>query len=339
MLELVVGTRLPGAPRTSPWFAMPAVAVVVLPLFARRRFALRGAGGLGLPGRGALVHRRTASSCSSAASASSGWPPRSSRDLRTSAKAGSAWSVRSPAASLIVVDDPTARHHRGPRLRSAPVRGRVGRRLRPARALRPGRSGGERAARRRARARGGRTRRGGRGAGADRPRAPRHRRPRRQRHGPAGRRVRHNLPDALADDRDALAASSGPAGPRSPRCAPSSRRCATTARTSTSPPSPASTASTRCWTRSAAPACLWTSQVEGDPFAPAWDRPLRLSRRAGRADQRAQARAGQRRRRDRPLSAGRLEIEVRDDGRGAATSDGLGHGPRRRPRAREDLRR
>ena len=38
MLELVVGRDSPGAPTTSLWFAVPAVAVLVAPLFARRRF-------------------------------------------------------------------------------------------------------------------------------------------------------------------------------------------------------------------------------------------------------------------------------------------------------------
>jgi signal transduction histidine kinase len=38
MLELVVGRDSPGAPSASLWFAIPAVAVLVLPLFARRRF-------------------------------------------------------------------------------------------------------------------------------------------------------------------------------------------------------------------------------------------------------------------------------------------------------------
>jgi signal transduction histidine kinase len=38
MLELLVGRDLPGAPATSLWFSVPAVAVLVLPLFARRRF-------------------------------------------------------------------------------------------------------------------------------------------------------------------------------------------------------------------------------------------------------------------------------------------------------------
>jgi signal transduction histidine kinase len=39
MLELVVGRDSPGAPTMSLWFSVPAVAVLVLPLFARRRFS------------------------------------------------------------------------------------------------------------------------------------------------------------------------------------------------------------------------------------------------------------------------------------------------------------
>jgi signal transduction histidine kinase len=38
MLELVVGRDSPGAPATSLWFSIPAVAFLVLPLFVRRRF-------------------------------------------------------------------------------------------------------------------------------------------------------------------------------------------------------------------------------------------------------------------------------------------------------------
>jgi hypothetical protein len=38
MLELVVGRDSPGAPPATLWIAVPAVAVLVLPLFARRRF-------------------------------------------------------------------------------------------------------------------------------------------------------------------------------------------------------------------------------------------------------------------------------------------------------------
>ena len=38
MLELVTGRNSPGAPETTLWFSVPAVAGLVLPLFARRRF-------------------------------------------------------------------------------------------------------------------------------------------------------------------------------------------------------------------------------------------------------------------------------------------------------------
>jgi signal transduction histidine kinase len=38
MLELVIGRDSPGAPATSLWFSVAGVAVLVLPLFARRRF-------------------------------------------------------------------------------------------------------------------------------------------------------------------------------------------------------------------------------------------------------------------------------------------------------------
>jgi hypothetical protein len=37
MLELIIGHDSPGAPSTSLWLAVPAVAAMVLPLFARRR--------------------------------------------------------------------------------------------------------------------------------------------------------------------------------------------------------------------------------------------------------------------------------------------------------------
>jgi signal transduction histidine kinase len=42
MLELVIGRNSPAAPPTTLWFAVPAVAVIVLPLFARRRFPFAG---------------------------------------------------------------------------------------------------------------------------------------------------------------------------------------------------------------------------------------------------------------------------------------------------------
>ena len=69
-------------------------------------------------------------------------------------------------------------------------------------------------------------------------------------------------------------------------------------------------------------------QVEGERIAlPRRDRPLGLSNRPGGPDQRAQARARQPGGRRRPLRRpATLQIEVRDDGGGAQSGDGLGHG-------------
>jgi hypothetical protein len=38
MLEVLVGRNSPAAPRTTLWFVLPAIAVLVLPILARRRF-------------------------------------------------------------------------------------------------------------------------------------------------------------------------------------------------------------------------------------------------------------------------------------------------------------
>jgi signal transduction histidine kinase len=42
MSELIIGRNSPGAPSTPLWFEVPAVAVLVFPLFARRRFPFAG---------------------------------------------------------------------------------------------------------------------------------------------------------------------------------------------------------------------------------------------------------------------------------------------------------
>jgi signal transduction histidine kinase len=42
MLELVIGRNSPGAPSSTLWFSVPAVAVLIAPLFARRRFPFVG---------------------------------------------------------------------------------------------------------------------------------------------------------------------------------------------------------------------------------------------------------------------------------------------------------
>lgn len=42
MVEIVVRRDAPNAPQTTPWFALPAIAILVLAIFARRRFPFAG---------------------------------------------------------------------------------------------------------------------------------------------------------------------------------------------------------------------------------------------------------------------------------------------------------
>jgi signal transduction histidine kinase len=42
MIEVVLGRGSPGAPSTTLWFCVPAIAILVLPIFARRRFPFAG---------------------------------------------------------------------------------------------------------------------------------------------------------------------------------------------------------------------------------------------------------------------------------------------------------
>ena len=42
MLEVVLGRGSPGAPETTLWFCVPAIAILVLAVFARRRFPFAG---------------------------------------------------------------------------------------------------------------------------------------------------------------------------------------------------------------------------------------------------------------------------------------------------------
>jgi signal transduction histidine kinase len=42
LLEVVLGRGSPGAPQTTLWFSIPAIAILVLPIFARRRFPFAG---------------------------------------------------------------------------------------------------------------------------------------------------------------------------------------------------------------------------------------------------------------------------------------------------------
>jgi signal transduction histidine kinase len=63
-----------------------------------------------------------------------------------------------------------------------------------------------------------------------------------------------------------------------------------------------------------------------DVRAPPRHRPVGVPDHPGGAHQRAQARTGQPGRRDGPLLPRELQIEVRDDGRGAGVTNGHGHG-------------
>jgi hypothetical protein len=42
LLEVVLGRGSPGAPETTLWFCIPAIAILMLPIFARRRFPFAG---------------------------------------------------------------------------------------------------------------------------------------------------------------------------------------------------------------------------------------------------------------------------------------------------------
>src|SRR6516165_10162077 len=42
MLEVVLGRGSPGAPETTLWFCLPAIAILVVPVFARRWFPFAG---------------------------------------------------------------------------------------------------------------------------------------------------------------------------------------------------------------------------------------------------------------------------------------------------------
>src|SRR5213083_2028667 len=161
MLELVVGRDSPGAPGMSLWFSIPAVAILVLPLFVRRRFPF--------------------------AAPAAYW-------LIAAALTYVDGLLIPFIGSLGVIG-------KRPGLHSRQVRGRLGRRVRTTRAFGAGRGGRDARDPRRARARGGgdardprrarargvRADRSGRGARTHRARAPRHRRPRDERDGAPGR--------------------------------------------------------------------------------------------------------------------------------------------------------
>ena len=174
IVDLVIARDSPSAP-TSLWFAVPAVAVLILPLFARRRFpfgapaaywllaaALSFVDGLLIPSMESLFPVGLASAFLLGNLRDAG---RRGSGCRSSSQASRRSSTTSPATTtaeliLLPVDFGIA-WAAGFALR---VRGEQAEAAEDT--CGPGR----------ARARGGRTRRGGGGARADRARAPRHRR-------------------------------------------------------------------------------------------------------------------------------------------------------------------
>ncbi len=287
-----------------------------------------------------LVRRRAPDRVSRTASTSPASPPPScSATCAMPFRRASAWPSSRAAQRFVIYNDP---NHTPGEFIFIPLLFVVGlaRRLRAARAVRAGRSSGRTRDPRRAGARGGRPRRRGRGARPDRARAPRRRRPCGQRHGAPGRRrpaqaprersTRTGKPSRassrpaarrLTEMRRLLGAmrsdgrgrgTRAPAGPRQPRLAARRRRPRRA-------PDPAARR------RRALP-------------APAGDRPLRLSDRAGGPDQRAQARAREPGGRDHQLRARRAADRGARQRRGRLDERRPGPRARRRPRARQDLR-
>ena len=326
--------------RTTLWFAVPAIAVLVLPLLARRRFPFAAPAAFWLLAAalsfvdGRLVPFMPASSSSGMAAA---FLLGNLRDA-VQARIGLAIVARRRGDRRLQQPEPRGRRAR---LHPAPVRDRLARRLRAARAGRAGRGGGGARDPGRAGARGGGAHRGRRGARADRARAPRHRRPRRQRDGAPGRRRPAQAPRRARRGRGRAPGrrAGRPHGAR--RDAPPPRRDAPRRRRrSSSRPSRASTASTRCWTRSAAPAfpCGCTSTASPFPLPRAIDLSAYRIVQEGLTNALKHARASHadvtvRYRPD------ELQIEVRDDGDGRRDERRPRPRARRHPRARQDLRR
>ena len=106
MLEIVARRDAETAPRTTLWFVLPAIAILVLPVLARRRYPFGAAAAYLAAGCGSLLRRRASDSRSRRASASSEWPRRScSGTCASSDRRGSALRIALGGAA-IVVDDP-----------------------------------------------------------------------------------------------------------------------------------------------------------------------------------------------------------------------------------------
>ena len=152
--------------------------------------------------------------------------------------------------------------------------------------------------------------------------------------------VRHKLPEAQADDREALRGVE-----RAGRTALTEMRRLLAAmrrdgeEVEFTPQPGLDGLDDRCSRRSAARASRRAARRRRAGPAPARRGSLRVPNRAGGADQRlkhAHASTADVTVRYRPEE---LQIEVRDDGLGSATTDGLGHGLVGVRRARQDLRR
>ena len=139
--------------------------------------------------------------------------------------------------------------------------------------------------------------------------------------------VRHKLPAELGEDGMRSGTSSAPAARRWPRCAVSSARCAATATTWSWHRSQASTASSSWSTKVGRAGLPVRVHVDGDrvPLPGAIDLSAYRIVQEGLTNALKHARAGHADVTVR-YAPDELQIEVRDDGVGGATNDGLGHG-------------
>ena len=306
MLELVVGRDAPGAPPMTLWFTVPAVAVLVLPLFARRRFpfaapaiywvlatALTFVDGLLIPFIGSLgvVGLATAFLLG---------------NLREPVKAGAGLVIILVGIVIVVANIPGAQTTGD--LVFIPLRFVVA--WVAGYALRERAEQAEAAEERAAHAEREREAAARVAVAEERARIAR------ELHDIVAHAVsvmvlqvgavRHNLPDSSAEDRDALkgverAGRTALAEMR--RLLAAMRREGDEAELLPQPGLDGLDSLLDEVGRAGLPVEL---HVRREAFpATTWGRPLRLSHRSGRPYQRSQARAGQRRGRDRPVPAGR----------------------------------
>ena len=246
MLELIVGRDLPGAPAMSLWFSLPAVAILVAPLLARRRFpfaapvaywliaaGLTYVNGLLIPFIGSLGvvglasafllgnlrdERKAGIGLAIVVDRSWSWSRTSRGHSRPATWSSSRFGSSSPGSR----DTRCVSAHSRPRRPRCGQPGRGEREAAEMRAMLAERS--ERPP----------PDRGGGGASADSPRAARHRRACRQRDGASGRRSQAQAARCRGrGPRCSRRASSGQVARRSPRCASCWERCAATVTAST----------------------------------------------------------------------------------------------------------